>query len=164
MFLRHHDKQKTTLPTIINHKTHLKGKISCEGELQIDGKINGDVTAQSLTITKNGYVKGNVKTEYLYIYGQIIGHVDAHHVHMFPHSFIEGEITHDKITIEPDAFINGACHHRISGNEPLLANARNKTSRGAASKNAALKGAASRGAASKNATSRNAASRNVASK
>ena len=117
MFLKSRDnktnklKRNHTLPSIISSDALFCGDIMSQGEIQVEGKIIGDIRAKILTIHANAQIKGNVIAEMLDIHGHIIGNVHAHKVHMFTQSRIEGNVTHEHISIEAGAFINGKCQH-----------------------------------------------------
>ena len=111
MFSKSRNKNNN-LPSIISADTQFHGNISSQGEVQIDGRVIGDIHAKILTIHENAHIEGNVIAEELNLHGHIIGNVHAGVVHMFLKSHIEGNVTHEHIAINAGAFINGKCQRQ----------------------------------------------------
>ncbi len=109
MFSKHPSKSK--LPTIVNEETQFKGDITSIGEVQIDGKVTGNIAAATLHIGKNAEICGNIIATQVEHLGKIIGNVETHNIHLVKGSHIEGDVRHHHISIETGAFINGVCQH-----------------------------------------------------
>jgi cytoskeletal protein CcmA (bactofilin family) len=94
--------------TFISRDMTVEGNLYCEGELHIDGRVNGGVKAQVCLIDGNAVVSGEISAETLYIYGQVNGPVDAAHVHIYASANVRGDVTNDSISIENGAVIHGS--------------------------------------------------------
>ncbi|WP_342642474.1 bactofilin family protein [Rhodoligotrophos ferricapiens] len=94
-------------PSIITTDVVIEGKLITGGELQIDGTIHGDVRAASVVVDSQGAVHGEVVAEEIVVRGRIIGPLHAIHVHIFAGAHVEGDITHETISIENGAFVQG---------------------------------------------------------
>ena len=57
------DKKRPAPPTIISADLRVDGDITSEGEIQIDGVVDGDVKGSKLSIGQGGTVKGSVTAE-----------------------------------------------------------------------------------------------------
>ena len=64
-------------PSIISADMGIKGSVTSDGEMQIDGKIDGDVTAVSITIGQTGTIQGEVRAQTVIVRGRIIGSIRA---------------------------------------------------------------------------------------
>lgn len=98
---------KKNPPTIIAADVNLLGNLISEGVMDIDGRIEGNVRCKSLTIRKNGVIKGDVLADVVHIYGRVEGLIKARDVHLFASCHVEGTIMHESLTIEDGAFVDG---------------------------------------------------------
>ena len=67
-------------PSILSTDLAITGDLVSEGELQIDGKVNGDVRCTMLTIGVTGCLTGQVFADYALIRGKVDGRIRAHNV------------------------------------------------------------------------------------
>ena len=64
--------------TLIGNDTYIKGDLSTDKSVRIDGSIEGNIGAnQCVTIGEGGFIKGNIKAERILIYGKVEGEVEA---------------------------------------------------------------------------------------
>lgn len=94
-------------PTIIAADVNMLGNVISEGSMDIDGRIEGNVRCKSVTIRKNGVIKGDVFADVLHAYGRIEGLIKARDVHLYASCHVEGVIMHESLTIEDGAFVDG---------------------------------------------------------
>ena len=66
---------KQTTPSHLGKDIEIRGKIITEGELQIDGIVEGEIEAIKLVIEQSAKIIGSVSSEDLVIKGRIIGPV-----------------------------------------------------------------------------------------
>ena len=66
-------KERGAVPSIVSENSEFKGNIKTEGEIQIDGIVNGNVTAKQVVIGESGKIRGNVTSTFLRICGKIEG-------------------------------------------------------------------------------------------
>lgn len=95
-------------PTIVTADVVIEGKLITSGELQIDGTMHGDIRASSVVVDTKGSIRGEVVAEEIIVRGRIIGPLHAIHIHIFAGAHVEGDITHETISIENGAFIQGS--------------------------------------------------------
>ena len=94
-------------PSIISANLHIVGNLSTEGEVQVDGTIDGDVTANALTIGENAKVSGEIIADEVEIKGSIDGRVKARSVKLSKSAHVVGDIVHEVLSIESGAYIEG---------------------------------------------------------
>ena len=66
---------KDSVPSIISQGTHVLGDITTEGEVQIDGKVEGNIRCQSLIVADTGEVTGKITSDSIMIHGVLTGTV-----------------------------------------------------------------------------------------
>lgn len=102
---------KSKAPSIISADMVLQGSINSEGEVQLDGKVEGDVRAGSLTIGEDAAVDGQVIAETVIVRGRVKGSIRARQVQLAATARIEGDIVHSALSMESGAFFDGHCRH-----------------------------------------------------
>jgi cytoskeletal protein CcmA (bactofilin family) len=116
-----HKKRKVntggTLETMIGSGTSIKGDITFEGGLRVDGTVEGTITAPDgsgsrLVITDQAEIRGEVHVPNVVINGRIIGNVHAsERLELHAQSSVEGDLYYEVIQMEEGAGITGTCSH-----------------------------------------------------
>jgi cytoskeletal protein CcmA (bactofilin family) len=118
---------KAKAPSIISNDLKISGSITSEGEIQLDGQVDGDIRAGSLTVGEEAAVNGEVYAENVVVRGRVNGSIRARQVQLAATARIEGDIVHATLAIESGAYFDGYCKR---SNDPL---ADNKSGSGASS-------------------------------
>lgn len=100
---------KSKAPSILSADLTITGSISSEGEVQLDGIVEGDVRAGSLSIGEEATVKGEVVAESVVVRGRVEGSVRARQVQLAATARIEGDIIHATLAVESGAYFDGHC-------------------------------------------------------
>lgn len=102
---------QNNLLNIIGNGTALRGNLDSDGDIRVDGKIEGHVTVkQRLVLGEGGVIKGDVDAGDAIIAGLLQGNIKVEHTLILrPSARIEGDISTDKIVIESGAQFNGRC-------------------------------------------------------
>ena len=98
-------------PSIISADVKMTGTIVSQGELDINGQIEGDVRASALTVGETGAVKGEVVAESVVIRGTVEGRIRGRKVQLCTGAKVRGDIFHASLAIEPNAIFEGAVKH-----------------------------------------------------
>jgi cytoskeletal protein CcmA (bactofilin family) len=100
---------KSKAPSILSADLTVYGSIVSEGEVQLDGSVEGDVRAGQLTIGEEASVKGEVVAESVTVRGRVEGSVRARTVQLASTARVEGDVIHATLSIESGAFFDGQC-------------------------------------------------------
>ena len=98
-------------PSIISADVKIVGSVSSQGELDINGQIEGDVRATALTIGETGAVRGEVIAEQVVVRGTVEGRIRGRKVQLCTGAKVRGDIFHASLAIEPNAIFEGAVKH-----------------------------------------------------
>lgn len=128
------------VPSIISADLTITGNLHSDGDIQIDGQVDGDVLSRSLTIGQGAKVKGTVRAEEVKIAGNLKGEVHASRVSITSTAKVNGDVLHKSLSIEAGAYIDGLCR-RIE--EPKAASASSSASASASSSPATASSSAS---------------------
>ena len=98
-------------PSIISGDLTVHGSMSASGDIQIDGKVEGDITSGSITIGEKALVTGDVLAEDVIVRGKIVGSIRARKVQLCSTCHVEGDIYHQALAVETGAYFEGNCRH-----------------------------------------------------
>lgn len=98
---------RKTAPSVISNDMNILGNIICDGFMDIDGRVEGNIKCYSLILRSNGKIVGDVMAESVQVYGEIKGLVKAKNVQLFASCKVEGIIMHEALSIEDGAFVDG---------------------------------------------------------
>ncbi|HVW75114.1 MAG TPA: polymer-forming cytoskeletal protein [Rhizomicrobium sp.] len=98
-------------PSIISADMVISGTISSTGDIQIDGRVEGDVRSIGLVIGDKAEINGEVLAEDVTVRGKITGRIRARKVLLAATSHVEGDILHEAFAVESGAFFEGNCRH-----------------------------------------------------
>jgi len=99
--------RKKAAPSIISCDMDLLGNIISDGVVDIDGRIEGNIKAEQITIRENGRIMGDVYADTVHVYGKIIGIIKAKDVHLHASCHVEGTIMHETLSVEDGAYVDG---------------------------------------------------------
>lgn len=96
-------------PSIISRDLNIVGDLHSEGEIQIDGSVNGDIRTHALVIGETAKVKGEIVADAIRILGSVNGQIKARVVKLAASAHVVGDILHEDLSIETGAFLEGHC-------------------------------------------------------
>ncbi|MBR9758292.1 MAG: polymer-forming cytoskeletal protein [Algicola sp.] len=96
---------------LISKGTKLIGDLTSEGDLRIDGTIEGNVnTPGKVVVGKTGYVNGTLNGTDAHFEGKFSGKLSVKGtLTLKATAFIEGEVEVGKLAVEPGATFNVTC-------------------------------------------------------
>ena len=107
-----------TMPSIVSAGLHISGNMVSDGDIQIEGTIEGDLKSRTLIIGAEGLVKGSIVADEVAIDGMVEGKIKAKSVILHENSQVIGDITYDLLTVLAGARIEGSLK-RLSKSDPL---------------------------------------------
>jgi len=102
---------RANAPSIISADLTVVGTLISSGDLQVDGRIEGDIRASALVIGDEALIQGDVYAEDATIRGRVQGGIRAKKVQLCATSHVEGDILHEALAMEAGAFFEGNCRH-----------------------------------------------------
>ncbi len=96
---------------IIRTGTEINGDINCKEDIRIDGKLFGNLkSAGKVVIGEGGLVEGTIECAYATIFGDIKGTITVNELLSLKSTAnLVGDITTNKLQIEPGANFSGGC-------------------------------------------------------
>lgn len=98
--------------TLISSGTTIKGDISSNSDLRIDGTIIGNINSNAkIVIGGSGVVEGDINGNHADIVGKTSGTIKVKELlQLRGECVVNGNIYAGKLQIEPTATFNGQCH------------------------------------------------------
>lgn len=100
------------VPSIISASLRIVGDLVSEGDVQIDGVVEGDVRARSLTLSEGAEITGQIEAEMVQIRGNVQGQITADQVELGSTARVTGDVVHSVLSVEAGAFIDGHCRQK----------------------------------------------------
>ena len=93
--------------TVIGNGLKIKGDVSAEGLVEVNGQIEGDVRCTSLVISPNAQIVGSVAAEKVVVNGRVEGPIQGGDVVLKSKAHVVGDIRHQSLMIEKGAYFEG---------------------------------------------------------
>lgn len=113
-------RKSASAPTrsVIDAWLTINGNLESEGEVQVDGKVNGDIRCAHLIVGKDASICGNIIAEDVIVRGKVKGVIRANRVTLQDTSVVDSEIFHKSLAVEEGACFEGQSRRR---EEPMKA-------------------------------------------
>ncbi len=98
------------VPSIISPDLEIVGNMKSDGEIQIDGRVKGDIKGHMLTVGEQGKIDGSTVADTVRIFGTVNGRVEAKTVHLDKSARVTADITFGTLAIEAGAYFEGKVH------------------------------------------------------
>jgi len=95
------------VPSIISPDLKIVGDLKSNGDIQIDGTIEGDINSRLLTVGEQAVVEGCIVADTVRISGTVKGQIKARMVHLDKAARVHGDLTHETLTMEAGALLEG---------------------------------------------------------
>ncbi|RJE80034.1 polymer-forming cytoskeletal protein [Paracoccus sp. JM45] len=107
-----------TAPSVLSADLTVVGNIKTQGDIQVEGTVEGDIRAHQLTVGESATIKGEIVGDDVIVHGRVIGRVRGLKVRLSASARVEGDIIHKTIAIESGAHFEGS----VQRQEDPLAN------------------------------------------
>lgn len=101
-------------PSIISADLRITGNLHSNGDIQIDGRIDGDIDSKSLTVGENAEVNGTITCERIRVCGKVSGEIRATSIVLARSARVTADIAHKSLEIESGAHLEGGVR-RLEG-------------------------------------------------
>jgi cytoskeletal protein CcmA (bactofilin family) len=98
--------------SFIGSEVTITGNISGEGDIHLDGVIDGDVRCRSLILGSGGRIRGNIEADKATIAGAVEGTVSATTLTIEKSARVKGDLSYDSVSMETGAQVDGRVSHR----------------------------------------------------
>jgi cytoskeletal protein CcmA (bactofilin family) len=108
--------------TVIGANTSIVGTLKSDGNIRIDGRVEGDIEILgNLIIGETGQVIATIKAQNVHVSGAVKGEITAiEQLEISPTGKVWGDITSSALHIEPGGLFRGQSSMMTNIDEPLL--------------------------------------------
>ncbi|HZD25425.1 MAG TPA: polymer-forming cytoskeletal protein [Alphaproteobacteria bacterium] len=99
-------------PSLISSDLKIVGNLKSDGEMQIDGNVEGDIDCGKLTIGEKATIKGEIVAGEVVVRGRVDGRIRGGSVQLARTARVIGDVLHETLSIEAGAFLEGHCQRR----------------------------------------------------
>ena len=86
-------------PTVIWAGCKINGDINSDLTVQIHGTVNGNVNASIVVIGRGGHVIGDIKSDTLFLHGELSGSALTYTANIFSNAKMNGTLTYRTLNI-----------------------------------------------------------------
>jgi cytoskeletal protein CcmA (bactofilin family) len=101
--------------SFIGREVSIEGNVSGQGDLHIDGAVEGDIDCGILIIGASGRIKGHVNAKRATVAGTVDGTVSAETLIVEKSASITGDLSYNSLSIETGAQVDGRLTQRNPG-------------------------------------------------
>ena len=102
-------KSETAMVSVISKELIVHGDLTSEGDIQIDGTVEGDVKTAKVTIGEGGSVHGTITGDSVMIAGAATGKIRSRTVALVRSARVQAELWVESLAIEAGARFEGSC-------------------------------------------------------
>lgn len=95
------------VPSIISADMKVVGNLHSNGDIQIDGTVEGDIKSRTVTVGENAHIIGSINAESVNVCGRVTGQVSAASVRIARTANVQGDINYKTLAIEEEAVLDG---------------------------------------------------------
>lgn len=108
------------MPSILARDLRVVGNLASDGEIQIEGAVEGDIATGRLTVGEGGSVRGAVIAESVIVAGALSGSIKARSIALLRQARVTADLVQEQLTIETGAQFEGSSK-RFPREEPARA-------------------------------------------
>ena len=94
-------------PSVIGPDLTIMGNMISNGEVQVDGEVQGDLHGTHIVIGEKARITGGVNAEEVVVRGHVMGSIRGRKVMLQSSSHVEGDVHHHSLAIEQGAYFEG---------------------------------------------------------
>lgn len=137
-------------PSIISADLKVIGNLESDGDIQVDGTVQGDIFSRTVTVTEGAHIEGAIVADTAHINGSVKGQIKAPKIVIAKSAKVVGDVVHETLTIEAGAHLEGQYRRIETEKAASVSKPAAKTAeQPAAAKPAAASGAAAAASAAK---------------
>lgn len=89
----------------------IKGSVTSKGDIQLDGEVEGDVSARTFETGRHSEVRGHASARKSIVRGKIEGDVKSVSLQLASSAKVEGDVTCKTISVDERAVFDGTATH-----------------------------------------------------
>lgn len=99
--------RKLVAASLIAEGVVIRGDLTTDGEMQLDGALEGDLVVGRLSIGETGAVSGTIRADSVDVRGRVTGSIFARQVRLYSSARVDGDISQTELAIDAGAHFVG---------------------------------------------------------
>lgn len=88
---------------------HVRGEVTCKGDLDVFGYVEGSVSVRELTVARDARVSGQIKAASTNIAGRVEGRLDSDLVAIEGSGGMDGDVSYRTLSMVVGGALNARC-------------------------------------------------------
>jgi len=102
--------------SVIADDLHIKGEVTTQGDVELKGTLEGEITCRTLLIAEDATIEGKATAEKVVVRGSVDGQINGIRVTLAPSAKVKGELICKALSVDEEAYFDGTSQ-RV--NDPL---------------------------------------------
>ena len=102
--------------SVIADDLHIKGEVTTQGDVELKGTLEGEITCRTLLIAEDAKIEGKATAEKVVVRGTVDGQINGIRVTLAPSAKVKGELVCKALSVDEEAYFDGTSQ-RV--NDPL---------------------------------------------
>ena len=118
-----HARVRSAPASIVGEGAEIAGNLFSDGDVRIDGRVDGDVSGRKVAVGVTGRVLGKIVADEALVSGRVSGGIAAHTVVLTATAKVACGIVQERLTVEAGAQVAGLLERpdmRVARTEPLI--------------------------------------------
>lgn len=98
--------------TVIASGCHILGQITLDGDLHVDGTVEGTLAVTHVSVGKNGRVVGDIQAKHVILSGHVSGQITCEQLELLAGCFLQGDVNCQNLVVEKGAQFIGSTQSR----------------------------------------------------
>jgi cytoskeletal protein CcmA (bactofilin family) len=98
---------RRAIPSVVGEGAQVAGNLFSDGDVRVDGHVDGDVSGRKVAVGVNGRVRGRIVADEAHVSGNVHGGIAAHTVVLTATAKVACGIMQERLTIEAGAVVAG---------------------------------------------------------
>jgi len=93
--------------SVIADDLHIKGELTTNGDVELKGTVEGEVTCRTLLISEEATITGSAAAEKVVVRGTVDGSINGNRVTLTSSAKVTGELICKALSIDEEAYFDG---------------------------------------------------------
>jgi cytoskeletal protein CcmA (bactofilin family) len=114
------DKSATDAVSVIGNGITIIGEVQCTTDLQVEGRVNGDIRCATLFLNVGGVVAGTIHADRVRVSGTVEGNIEAGDLAIEPTARVTGDILYSRLKVATGGIMEGSLKRRPTDDKVLV--------------------------------------------
>jgi cytoskeletal protein CcmA (bactofilin family) len=88
------------------------GEVQCTTDLQVEGRVNGDIRCNTLFLNVGGVIAGTIRADRVRVSGTVEGNIEAGDLAIEPTARVTGDILYSRLKVATGGIMEGTMKRR----------------------------------------------------